>query len=74
VVGRHGDGWKVRVDAPPERGRANARLQELIAGIAGVRRNDVEVVSGAGGRDKLLAVRGIDRESLARLLDAASGE
>ena len=29
VVGRHGGGWRVRVAAPPERGRANEALIEF---------------------------------------------
>ncbi|MCB0877502.1 MAG: DUF167 domain-containing protein [Thermoleophilia bacterium] len=74
IVGRHGDGWKVRVDAAPERGRANDRLCTLIASIAGVRSGDVQVVSGASGRDKLVSVHGIELDALSRMLDAASGK
>ena len=36
VVGRYGDGWKVRVGAPPERGRANDAVLRLIAKRLGV--------------------------------------
>ena len=38
VVGRHGDGWRVRVAAPPERGRANEALLEHLAELLGVPR------------------------------------
>jgi uncharacterized protein YggU (UPF0235/DUF167 family) len=31
LVGRHGDGWRARVAVPPERGRANEALRELLA-------------------------------------------
>jgi uncharacterized protein YggU (UPF0235/DUF167 family) len=31
VVGRHGDGWKVRVAAAPGRGKANDELIGLLA-------------------------------------------
>ena len=74
IVGRHGEAWKVRVDAPPERGRANDRVCELIARVAGVHRSDVQVVTGASSRDKLLAISGVEPAQLARMLDAASGK
>jgi uncharacterized protein (TIGR00251 family) len=73
LVGRHGEAWKVRVDAPPERGRANERVCRLLAQLAGVHRSAVEVVSGATGRDKLIAIHGIDQLQLERMLDDASG-
>lgn len=74
LVGRHGDAWKVRVDAPPERGKANDRVCRLLAQIAGVKVSDVQLVSGASSRDKLVAVHGVDSASLARMLDAEAGK
>lgn len=74
IVGRHGDGWKVRVAAAPEQGRANAELGSFLARLAGVSRHDVDVVTGAGSRDKLVEVRGIEPDHLWGLLDAASGK
>ena len=70
VVGRHGDGWKVRVAAAPERGKANDALIMFLAEILPVGRSDVAVVSGLASRDKIVAVSGIDPtqadEALAR--------
>ena len=60
IVGRHGDAWKVRVAAPPERGKANAALVRLLARTLGVAPRDVSVVSGAGVRDKIVTVAGLD--------------
>jgi uncharacterized protein YggU (UPF0235/DUF167 family) len=73
VVGRHGSGWKLRVVAPPERGKANAAVVRLVAGAAGVAEQDVRVVSGHGARDKILELTGIDPEELERRLLAAGG-
>lgn len=74
VVGPYGDGWKVRVTAAPERGRANDDVRELLAAVAGVRASQVDIVTGAASRDKLVAVHGVEFEQLRRLLDAATGK
>jgi uncharacterized protein (TIGR00251 family) len=59
LVGRHADGWKVRVAAPPERGRANDALVELLADALGVRRSSVRVVSGLSAKTKVVEVDGL---------------
>jgi uncharacterized protein (TIGR00251 family) len=59
VVGRHGDAWKIRVVAPPERGRANASIVELLAASLELRRPDVRVVSGTTSRDKVVELTGL---------------
>jgi uncharacterized protein (TIGR00251 family) len=58
VVGRHGDGWKLRVAAPAESGRANRSLTAFLAGVLGVHAGQVRVVAGAGGRDKMVQIEG----------------
>lgn len=59
VAGAIGDRVKLRVSAPPEDGRANAALTELLAGALGVRSSAVSLVSGAAGAEKLFRVEGI---------------
>ena len=71
VVGRHGDAWKVRVTAPPEKGRANADVVDLIAQSVGVLRPDVRLISGASSRDKVVEVSGLTLEETERRLDVA---
>jgi uncharacterized protein (TIGR00251 family) len=71
IVGRHGDGWKVRVTAPPEDGRANAAVVRLIAETVSVARNAVSVVSGQASRDKIVELAGIDLSRVERRLAAA---
>jgi uncharacterized protein len=73
LVGRHGDGWRARVAAPPERGRANQALVALVAELAGVPRDRVDVVAGTGSRRKVVEVDGLDSDELdRRLADAAN--
>jgi uncharacterized protein (TIGR00251 family) len=73
VVGRHGDAWKVRVAAAPERGRANEALADLLARELGLARPDVRLVAGAAGRDKVVECSGITNEEAERRL-AGAGE
>jgi hypothetical protein len=71
VVGRHGEGWKVRVSAAPERGRANDALVELLSETLAVARSDVHVVSGLSRRDKIVELSGIAPDETDRLLARA---
>ena len=73
IVGRHGDAWKVRVAAAPENGKANDAVLELLAGTLDVSRRDLEIVSGAGSRDKVVALRGLSTTEAEERLAAAAG-
>jgi hypothetical protein len=72
VVGRHGEGWKVRVTARPERGRANEAVVILLAEALGVAKEAVRVVAGHGSRRKTVEVDGVGEEEAGRRLEAAA--
>lgn len=57
IVGALGGRLKVRVAAPPEKGRANRAVVELLRKWLGVR--DVEIVAGRGGAEKTASVKGL---------------
>lgn len=67
AVGRHGTALKVRVAAPPERGRANdacaALLSETFAAA------EVELVTGGASRLKRYRLSGVDVEDFRRRLE-----
>ena len=71
VNGRYGDALKVRVAAPPERGRANEACVSLVATILGVPEGQVELVSGPSSRSKRVRVTGVEADDVRRLLSAA---
>jgi uncharacterized protein YggU (UPF0235/DUF167 family) len=74
VVGRHGDFWKVRVAAAPERGKANEAVLALLADTLAVPRASVTLVSGGGSRNKIVELAGIAPEEIERRLAAAGGQ
>jgi uncharacterized protein len=74
VVGRHGEGWKVRVGASPERGKANEAVLALLAEVLAVPRSSVMLVSGDGSRDKIVELAGIEPDEINRRLAIAGGQ
>jgi len=69
LAGRYGSGWKVRVSAPPERGRANDAVVSFLASRLRVPRTALSVVSGRTGRDKVVELRGLDEAEAVRRLE-----
>jgi uncharacterized protein len=57
----------VRVNAPPEAGKANAALIKLLAKRWHVPQRDLELISGASGRRKVLQIYGSPAALIARL-------
>lgn len=64
IVGVLGDALKIAVAAPPEKGRANRRIQELLAELLRIPVRSVQLLSGATSRDKRFAVTGISAQEL----------
>jgi len=59
----------VAVRARAVEGAANAAVVAALAAALGVRRRDVEIVTGARGRDKIVAVRGDPARLSARMVE-----
>jgi hypothetical protein len=70
VAGLHGNALKVRVTAPPERGKANAAIARVLAEALGVRASTVRVHRGEASRDKWVLVEGLDLADLRARLAA----
>jgi uncharacterized protein (TIGR00251 family) len=70
-INRHGDGWKVRVAAVPERGKANDALIEFLAQRLELPQESIELVSGHSSRDKIVELTGIERAEAERRLEQA---
>jgi uncharacterized protein (TIGR00251 family) len=73
VEGTHDGVLAVRVSAPPADGRANEAVCRLLASAFGVRRRDVEVVSGHTARRKRVRITGPRSDLEQRLAQLRSG-
>ena len=62
-------GWKdgalrVKIAAPPEKGKGNKELIDFLSGALGVRKSAISIVGGRTGRSKTIAVEGMSREEI----------
>jgi hypothetical protein len=64
VVGRYGDGWKLRIAAAPERGKANDVLVRFLADVLAIPSHRVAVVAGHSSRTKVIEVDGLSLEAV----------
>jgi uncharacterized protein (TIGR00251 family) len=62
-----GTALKVSVTAPPESGKANDAVVDLLADEWAVAKSAISVVSGATGRRKVVEIRGPSQELLTKL-------
>ena len=68
IVGQRGDALAVAVTAPPVEGEANAAICALLAVALGLKPRDLEIVSGASHRSKVVLARGITTDEVRRRL------
>jgi uncharacterized protein (TIGR00251 family) len=64
IVGWLESALKVRIQAPPEDGRANRALEALLAEALRLKKNAVTVVAGRGSARKRVAIDGLTRDEI----------
>ena len=70
VAGRYGDGFKVQVSAPPEDGKANRAVAQVLADALGVKVQQVTIIRGHAQPRKTIEVSGLDQSEAEARLDA----
>jgi uncharacterized protein (TIGR00251 family) len=70
IVGEQNGCLKVAVTAPPDQGRANKALVEVLADGLCLKRSQISLLSGPAQRTKKFLLRGINVQQLQNLLQA----
>jgi len=73
VMGEQAGALKIAVTAPPEDGRANKALVEVLREALNLKRSQVELVSGQTSRDKRFLIRGVTVAELQRRVGELTG-
>lgn len=75
IQGLHGDALKVRLQAPPVDGKANAALIACLAEVFGIPERNITILSGDTGRRKRVLLEGLDVATASSLAgNPASGK
>ena len=69
IAGRHGEALKVRLAAPPVEGKANRALVAFLAQVLGVRKQQIELLSGDRSRLKRLLIHDLSPAEVRKRLD-----
>src|SRR5262245_26488978 len=68
VIGVEGEFLKVRLAAPPVKGRANQALVELFSKALSVPQSQVHIIKGLSSRQKTILVEGYDPRQFQKFL------
>jgi uncharacterized protein (TIGR00251 family) len=70
ILGEHGGALRVAVTAPPDKGRANDAIIEVLADALDLKRAQIDLISGPTSRQKRFLVRNMTAEALRNKLQA----
>lgn len=68
IQGVHGDALRVRLQAPPVEGKANAALIRFLSDTLNIPRAQISIASGETGRSKAVLITGIQKSELLKKL------
>lgn len=69
IVGWLGDALKIKVSAPPEKGKAIEAVMDLIANELGINSDDIEIESGHSSPSKIVAIEGMDDAAIQKAFE-----
>jgi len=69
IQGVHGNALKVRLQAPPVEGKANAALIRFLSNALDIPRSQISIAAGETGRNKAVLFTGISKAELISLLE-----
>ncbi|CAA0115962.1 Uncharacterised protein [Halioglobus japonicus] len=74
VAGWLGDMLKVRVSAPPERGKANIAVIKLLARELQLQKSALSIASGSTSQNKVVAIQGITMKGIEDVFGANNAQ
>lgn len=70
IMGFLGEALKIRVAAPPEKGKANQAIIKLLSESLGISVKDISLLSGQSAQKKVFKIEGFTEQQLQQKLQA----
>jgi len=70
LVGLAEGAWRVKILAPPVKGKANKELIAFLSQLLGVSQSTLTIVKGHTTRNKVVAIDGLSQEEVTKRLSA----
>lgn len=55
--GKNEEIWKIKIDAPAEKGKANKRLIEILSDYFKIPKNKIKIIKGRKSRNKIIEIK-----------------
>jgi uncharacterized protein len=68
VVGLANGVWRVKIAAPPDKGKANKELVDFLSKRLGLRKDCLVILKGQTSHNKLISIEGLTSEEVTRRL------
>jgi len=68
IVGLTSNVLRVKISAPPVKGKANKELVAFLSGLLGIKKDSINIIKGHTARNKVLVIDGLSQEHTLELL------
>ncbi len=60
---------RIRISAPPVKGKANLELIGFLSRLLGTSKDSISIIKGHTNRNKLVVINGLSQDSISKLLN-----
>jgi uncharacterized protein (TIGR00251 family) len=73
VIGQTSGVWKIKIAAPPDKGKANKELVEYLSGLLNIKKDQINILRGQTARNKVLSIEGLDLQAVTGRINRKPG-
>jgi uncharacterized protein (TIGR00251 family) len=70
IIGLRNDYWRIKIAAPPEKGKANNKLIQFLSEILVLKKDNLSIFKGSTNSKKLISIHGLTHEEIINLFNS----